>query len=146
MRPNFGENRKSARNQAFTLLEVLVAMTITVISVLAISSAFSYARRTAHDMQQQTAALHAARGIMEQFRSLPYGDTRLGVCNNEPIPESFAMPSEFRARSNYSVSPTGGAGGFSSGTRSITVEVGWVDIGGKAGRVTLTTTHSEALH
>lgn len=129
-------------DSGFTLVEVVVSSVILLIVVLAFSSAFSYVRRTVFSMEKQQAGLHAARGVMEQFRALAYNDARLAIGNDLPLPASFRLDEEFREDGRYSVTE----GGTPGAEKNITVVIKWSRPGEAEKSVSLTTTHSRMLH
>lgn len=129
---------------AFTLVEVVVAIVFVTIVILAVLSAFSYARSTVYDMQQQMSATHAAREVMEQFRMLSYSDNRIAAGTSGAAPAGFTVPDEFRDSMRYFVTEDEAAPGD---IKNITVTMAWPRLNGAGtGTVSVVTSHSRVLH
>lgn len=152
---NSATNRKNAKNQAgFTVVEVMIASAIMVISVLTTLSALSYARRTVSRTENRLACLHIAREVMETLRAESYNSDVLEVgTNKRPIPKHPLHPPNDDDREYYSskrgyydvvehVSDEEGA------RKDITVVIEWEEPadGYKTLSVSLTTSHSKGLH
>ena len=142
--------RKASRS-GFTIVEVVVASSILLISVLAVTNAFSYSRRTVSLTENRLACLHIAREVMETLRTENYNSSILTLTpegtKKRPIPkypfeDGTYYPS---ARGYYTVTlSTGGEGGDA---KDITVVIEWQEpIGSKIHSVSLTTSHSRGLH
>ncbi len=131
------KNIRRASKGGFTVVEVIIASSILLISVLAVTSAFSYARRTVSLTENRLASLHIAREVMEVLRSQPYASTLLTIGNNKQLPN---YP---RARGYYDVKLSGVTGD----SKDITVVISWVEpISPTTRTVSLTTSHSRGLH
>ena len=118
----------------FTLIEVVFASAIVMLSAIAIVNAFSYARRTVSVLENRLACLHIARTAMENLRSQSYSVAALSVGTNKTLP---GYPS---ARGYYNVVQGSGE------TKDITVVVKWVEPTGRTNSVSLTSTQSRGLH
>ena len=129
---------RRASRSGFTVVEVIVASSILLISVLAVTSAFSYARRTVSRTENRLASLHIAREVMETLRNEPYASTLLTIGNNKQLPN---YP---RARGHYDVKASGGVGL----AKDITVVIDWEEPADakKIHSISLTTSHSRGLH
>lgn len=140
------------RSSGFTLVEVMVASAILLIVILGITSAFSYVRKTVYSMEKRGECVHAARGIMEQFRALPYSDSRLQVGKNQPIPSNFQIDNKLKKDASCSVSYCTFDGetlpdtATDPGSKDITVVIKWNNMDGGQESVSMTTTHSRILH
>lgn len=123
----------------FTVVEVIVASSILVMSVLATVSAFSYARRTVSRTENRLASLHIARDVMEILKSEPYGSALLTVGSNKKL------PGYTKDRGHYDVILSRNIDGDS---KDITVVIDWKEPAdaNKVHSVSLTTSHSRGLH
>lgn len=120
----------------FTIMEVIFASAILMISVLAVVEAFSYARRAESLIENRLASLHIAREVMETLRNGSYSSTALVVGTGK------TLPGYSRSRGYYNVAQGSGTGD----TKDITVVIEWVEPTGMQQSVTLTTTQSRGLH
>ena len=120
----------------FTLIEVVFASAIVMISAIAIVNAFSYARRTVSVLENRLACLHIARSAMENLRSQSYPAAALSVGTGKTLP---GYP---RARGYYNVVQGTGTGA----TKDITVVIQWVEPTGQTNSVSLTSTQSLGMH
>lgn len=128
---------RTATRSGFTVVEVIIASSIMLISVLAVTSAFSYARRTVSLTENRLASLHIAREVMETLRNEPYASTFLTIGNNKQLPN---YP---RARGHYDVK----ASGVTGDAKDITVVIDWKEpTSAKTQSISLTTSHSRGLH
>lgn len=127
-----------ASRRGFTVVEVIVASSILVISVLATVSAFSYARRTVSRTENRLACLHIAREVMETLRSESYRSELLDLGNKKrPLP-GYAWN-----RGYYDVTePKTGKEAY----KDITVVIEWTEPGGMEQSVSLKTSHSRGKH
>jgi|GEM_PF-1558730 len=127
-----------ASRRGFTVVEVIVASSILVISVLATVSAFSYARRTVSRTENRLACLHIAREVMETLRSESYRSTLLDSgTNKRPLP---GYP---RNRGYYDVEEKATG---KKAYKDITVVIEWTEPGGMEQSVSLKTSHSRGKH
>ena len=130
--------RKASRS-GFTVVEVLIASSIMLISVLAVTNAFSYSRRTVSRTEDRLACLHIAREGMETLRNESYDSTLLTVGNNK------VLPGYTKSRGYYQVTET--ISPDDGSTKDVTVVIKWGErIGSKTNSVSLMTTHSRGLH
>lgn len=133
----------------FTVVEVMVASSILIISVLATVSAFSYARRTVSRTENRLACLHIAREVMETLRGESYdSDILKEGANKRPIPkrpfeDNTYYPIE---RGYYTV--TDHVSEEDGARKEITVVIEWKEPAdaNKTRSVSLTTLHSKGLH
>ena len=131
------EKQASRRwRDGFTLVEVMVASAILLISVIAVLSAFSYSRRTESLTENRLACMHIAREVMEKLRHESYSSTALDLGTGKTLP---GYP---RARGYYNVSQGGGVGE----KKDIKVVIEWVEPTGMGQSVSLTTSQSRGLH
>jgi prepilin-type N-terminal cleavage/methylation domain-containing protein len=126
----------------FTLIEVVVSSVLLLVVLAALTHSLSYVRRTAYSMEKRLACIHTGRGVMEQFRAMPFNDSRLAIAGNKRIPESITMDEEFREEARYTVT----RGVPINDIKIITVELKWAELTGGQGTVSLTTKHSRVLH
>lgn len=129
---------KKALQGGFTIVEVVIASSILLISVLAVTNAFSYSRRTVSISENRLACLHIAREVMETLRIEPYASPLLAIKNNQQLP-GYPV-----ARGHYDVVKTTGITGEA---KDITVVIDWVEPSSTRKRsISLTTSHSRGLH
>lgn len=64
----------SRASRGFTLIEVLLGMTILMVGLLGIAAMFPMAFITVHDAGKMTMGLTAARQILEDVRSVPFDE------------------------------------------------------------------------
>ena len=83
-------------NRGFTLVELLVGMTFLMVSLLAIAAMFPMAYVVTNEAGKTTMTLTAARQVMEDVRSLPFGD--LSSLNNFDTSSYASLPSSGAAR------------------------------------------------
>ena len=65
--------------RAFTLVEVVVAAALMVLTLAAFAGAFVMAKKSAVISENRMEAVHNARMAMETFLSYPYASTQLNV-------------------------------------------------------------------
>jgi prepilin-type N-terminal cleavage/methylation domain-containing protein len=64
----------SKEDHGFTLVEILIGMTILTIALLAIAAMFPMAYMTVHESGKTTMTLTAARQMLEDVRSVPFDE------------------------------------------------------------------------
>ena len=91
--------RRRLRSQSgFTLIEMLVACTITTIGVMAVLTTFDSSRSLVSQAERKEAAIHQAERELERIKSLPYAKVAL---------TSAPVPSESPRDPRYWVQPDG---------------------------------------
>lgn len=106
-------SRAEAHDHGFTLTELLVAITILVVGLLAISGVAPTAHTTVSISEQDTQALAFAQRRLEQLRALPYSSLRDGLYGDPPPAPGF--------KQSYNVNPP--VGPAVSGLKQLTVTV-----------------------
>lgn len=124
------------RRAGFTVVEVMVASAVMATVFIALMGFFSCARRSGSLTENRLACVHIARDAMEALRGLAYADGALA-----PGRRKRPLPGFPTGRGYYDVVEA------SDGTsKDITVVVEWVEPWGLRQSVSLTTSHSLALH
>lgn len=123
--------QKNRARAGFTLTEAIVASVVLAMVFTALLSAISVARRSVSLAENHRAAVHLARGAIEDLRRFGYTAPELAV-GTRPLPDG---------RGSYKV--VADANGWD---KDITVNIDWVEPNGKIHTVSLTTTISRSLH
>lgn len=142
MTPKHQTRISKASRRGFTVVEVMVASSILVISVLATVSAFSYARRTVSRTENRLACLHIAREVMETLRETQYESPDSELLT---VGAKKTLPGYSKDRGYYDIVETVTVD--EGAIKEITVVVEWIEpTGTKTHTVSLTTLHSKGLH
>ena len=143
--------KKSARQrqEGFTLVEVMVASFILVLSVLGTVGAFSYARRTVSRTENRLASLHIAREVMETLRAESYDSALLEIPAKKTVKRglvSDVLTKYDKKRGYYEVTET--ISSNDGAKKEITVVIEWEEPADamRTLSVSLTTFHSRGLH
>jgi prepilin-type N-terminal cleavage/methylation domain-containing protein len=94
---------KVRRQEGFTLIEVLIAVTVMSVGVAATMRVFGAAGRTTVRAQQQEVAVHQAQAEADRLGALPYGELAL---TSAPLSSSDPMDPGYKVSgSNFAVRP-----------------------------------------
>jgi type IV pilus modification protein PilV len=116
--------RRSKKESGFTLLEVMIALAILAVGLLAIATAQLYAMHRTGRSRHQTQALHLAQQQMEVFHSTPVAS--LPASGNDPtnpIDPDVNDGDVTTFTRSWVVQPNTPLAGITT----ITVTVSWVD-------------------
>lgn len=130
MYPNSSAGPQSGRS-GHTIAEVVVAAMILMIGFAGVFGMLSAGRRSASISENHLAALHLARGVLEELRELSFYATDLNV-------GTHALPG---GRGNYVVAAVD-----DGWNKTVTVNVEWEEPTGETRTVTLATLFSRSLH
>jgi len=116
------------RARAFTLVEILVAMSLMLLGILSVSAITSYSANVARQAETRSLALMIGRQTMEQVVSVSQGNRR--SVTDEPIEISADLLAQFSGKSKatnveatYSIRPVSG----SKNLQNILVNIRWVN-------------------
>jgi len=110
-------SRAEAHDHGFTLTELLVAITILVVGLLAISGVAPTAHTTVSIGKQDTQALVFAEKRLEQLRALPYSSSALSDGPHGDPPPAPGFKQSYTVKVNPPVDPA------VSGLKQLTVTV-----------------------
>jgi type II secretory pathway pseudopilin PulG len=106
-------NKILGREQGFTIIELLVAVLIVMIGIIATLGVFSASKRTTLVAQRHEVAVHVAQREMEKMRSYKYSELGLNVTSSgAPQYSSDPRSPNNRLRSSdgyFTVDPTAGS-------------------------------------
>jgi prepilin-type N-terminal cleavage/methylation domain-containing protein len=132
---------QSPNGRGFTLVEMLIGITILTIALLAIAAMFPMAYLTVHESGKSTMTLTAARQMLEDVRSVPFDElinlNGFDTANPATLPAD-APELEIARRWRYSLAGEGNGFTFTTDEKSqwSPLTVGTVPFGGR-GRITV---------
>ena len=116
------------RKRGFTLIEILVAMSLILLGILSVGAVTSYSANVARQAESRSLALMIGRQAMEQVVSVSQGNRR--SVTDEPIEIPADLRVQFSGKSNgsnleatYSIRPVSG----SKNLQNILVTIRWVN-------------------
>ncbi len=115
--------------EGFTLIEILIAITVFTIGVMAVLLMKTAAVKSNALSIKQTLASELATTTAERFMEIPYTDTALAVTSGpQTIPNdgSLAWPFDITYGDAYSISYEIANGTAEANTRIITISVDWL--------------------
>lgn len=122
---------KSRTKAGFTLIELCVAAAILVLGFAGLMGMLSVGRASASLVENQLAAMHIARGMLEDLRKNDYYSAQLSAGTKQLSGN----------RGTYVVADVG-----DGWTKNITVNINWEEPSGAIRTVSLTTSFSRTLH
>jgi type IV pilus assembly protein PilV len=110
-----------SRSRGFTLVEVLVALTVLSVGLLAVAALFPSGTRKIRSAKKTSAATYAAQQLVEQVRALPKGDAGLNA-GRHPAAGYTTYADEPTLSTQYTIADLTGT---LSGMKSVTVVARW---------------------
>jgi type IV pilus assembly protein PilV len=116
--------RRDDGEKGFSLIEVMIAMTVLALGLLAVAAAQLTAMSLASKSRNLTAALHLAQEQIETFNSMPLASLpATGNDPNNPIDPDTTDDDDTTYARRWTILPNTPAVGITT----ITVEVDWFD-------------------
>lgn len=116
--------RRGSRASGFTLIEVLLAITLTTVGVLGAASLITSTSITNRRIREETAAARACRHALENVRSLPWN--AIADRNNAPLLGDVPELSEMaNGAGSLTIAPYQGQ----SDIKQVTIRVTWTEPG-----------------
>lgn len=122
------------KQEGFTLVEVVVASAVMMLTFVALLGAISFARRIQSLTENRLACLHIARQIMEPYSSFLYDNNEVFA----PTENAMSLPGN---RGTYMIEQV-----KNEDTRDVTVTINWIEPSGAPYSVELKSSFSRSLH
>ncbi len=123
-----GDKQRRRHSNGFTLVEIIVAMSLILLGILSVGAVTSYSANVARQAEARSLALMIGRQAMEQIVSISQGNRR--SVTDEAIEIPADLKAQFSGKSNatnmealYSIRPVAG----SKNLQNILVTVRWVN-------------------